>query len=96
MNAWLLPVCTVLIFVLLPSAGFAADTVIGDAFCNVVSWMNGRTGKALVILAMTITGILALFNKLSWEKAVMALVAETVVLKAPDMVSAISSGGADC
>ena len=96
MNVWLLAFCALLVMVLLPSAGFAADTVIGESFCNVVGWMNGKTGKAFVILAMTITAMLALFNKLSWEKAIIAIAAESVILQAPEMVSAIASGGADC
>lgn len=85
-----------ILLVVTPDVLATSSTVIGDSFCNVVGWMSGKTGKAFVILAMTITAILALFNKISWEKTLISLAAETVILKAPDMVSAISSGGMNC
>ena len=83
-------------YVLIPSTGFATSEVIGDSLCNVVGWMHGKTGKALVVLAMVITGVMALLNKITWGVALIHLVGEALVLEASIMVSNIAAGGVDC
>ncbi len=94
----LLPVFifAVVFALLLPSAGFATNEVIGDSLCNAVGWMSGKTGKALVTIGMLVVAVAALLNKMTWGIAIIHIAGGALVMEASIMVSNISAGGMDC
>ncbi len=92
----LLPIILAVLFVLFPVYGFAADTVIGDVMCNVTEWMHGTTGEGLATLAMIMLGILALFNKISWNVAIIHAVGGVLIVGASALVTSLGTGGTGC
>ncbi len=91
---------TAVFVLLLPSTGFATiastDTVIGDVMCNVSNWMHGSTGKGLATLGIVMLGILALFNKISWNLAIIHAVGGVLIVGASSLVTAMNAGGTGC
>ncbi len=101
MLARFLPVLllTTLFILLLPSSSFAlvvTDTVIGNMMCVVSDWMHGSTGEGIATLGIIMLGILALFNKISWNIAIIHAVGGAIIVAASSIVNSLNAGGTGC
>lgn len=86
-----------IILAFFPSVGFAANaTPIGNILCNVSGWATGNTGKGIATLSIVMLGILALFNKISWNMAILHIVGIALLEGAAAFVTAMDAGGTGC
>lgn len=74
----------------------AADTAVGDMLCQVSGWATGNTGRGIATLSVVIMGILALFNKITWNFAILHIAGIALLEGASAFVNALNAGGAGC
>lgn len=84
--------------IMIPDLAFAtgSDTVIGTAFCNVISWFNGTTGKGIATIAIIVIGVGALMGKVSWGMAIIVGIGVALIFGAASLVNSIGGQGNDC
>jgi len=93
--------CALALFVayavlLLPMDAMADNTEIASVLCNVVGWFTGTIGTAIATLAIIVIGVGALMGKVSWGMAIIVGLGVAIIFGAPQIVSALSSGGSSC
>ncbi len=81
---------------LLPDSAFAGSNAIEQVFCNLVSLLNGPTGKAVATVAVIAVGVGALMGKISWGMALIVAIGIALVFGAGTIVDAISSDSNTC
>ena len=90
------------VLMVMPDLAFAetitkssGDTVIAKAFCNVIAWFTGTTGKGIATLAIIVIGVGALMGKVSWGMAIIVGIGVALIFGAAALVNSIAGGQTD-
>ncbi len=70
----------------------AYNTAIEQVFCNLIDWFNGPIGKGLAVLIIVTLGLMALFAKISYEKAALVGVGIAAMMGATTIVDSMGAG----
>jgi type IV secretory pathway VirB2 component (pilin) len=73
----------------LESLAFGGGQEIGDALCEVVSWLSGPIGAAIASFAVIFLGIGAFFGKVTWGTALLTGVAIFTIFGAGPIVETV-------
>jgi len=65
-------------------------------FCNLVTMLNGATGKAIATLAIIAVGVGALLGKISWGVALIVAIGVALVFGAATIVTALGGASGAC
>lgn len=74
-------------------ASAAPDTQISQTLCNIVTWLNGSTGRAVATIAVIVVGVMALAGRLNWSMAIIVVAGIALVFGAKAIVTALSPSG---
>jgi type IV secretory pathway VirB2 component (pilin) len=78
--------------VLTSSAAYAAGNSIEQVMCNVILIMTGTTGKAIATVCIIALGAGALFGKVSWNAAMLAVLGAGLLFGAASVVADLGAG----
>lgn len=77
------------------NSGLATD--LDKIFCNLAEWFIGPIGKGLAILVVVTLGIMALFGKVTYEKALLVGVGIAAVMGSSTIIKALNNNvAANC
>ncbi len=76
-------------------AGMAMANPLGNAYCRYAELM-ADVGNALKILALIIFGLILLFSKASWEKALLHIAAGAILIGAGEILVATGATDSGC
>jgi type IV secretion system protein VirB2 len=104
-SAWQMSLLMLLaaVAIMLPDLAFAetgvsvatGDTVIAAAFCNVIGWFTGTTGKGIATIAIIVIGVGALMGKVSWGMAIIVGIGIALIFGAASLVNNIAGSHSD-
>lgn len=66
--------------------------VIGDALCTVAGWLSGGVGKAIIIAAVIILGMMTLFGRVAFHYGIILVAGIGIVAGAAEIVTALGTG----
>lgn len=73
----------------------AAVNPFETAFCTIVGWFTGATGRALATIGVTIIGIGALLGKVSWGMALIVGIGVAITFGAAGIVDQLGGNSAN-
>ncbi|WP_342638586.1 TrbC/VirB2 family protein [Orientia tsutsugamushi] len=73
------------------------DDPIGNKLCDIVKTLNGKTAKAICLVAIMFLGVATFIGKVNWSTAMITVSAIVIITQAPAVLKFVSgSEDNDC